>query len=360
MGNLSKNSNWKRLHDEKSMQRNISHHDWLRAKRRSFEGVPKNERRLKSEMQTLFYDYLKIRVPKVLSLIDNYESVLKFIQELQDAYRNKKKVFVLMNSMESFTGDGLIILLSNVVLFKSANIPFNGDYPKKKDVRERLMRTSFYDALYKFNYANESHYDLTKKDFFTHANKNVDSDLTARLIAHNSYYLWDEERRCTGVQRIFLELMQNTNNHASLKQGEKHWWLHVSKADNPKRLCFSFIDYGMGIFESLANKDVKSKFFRWAEKMLPILNPKDHCVLLQAILNGTFHSTVTNKSYRGKGLPGIFNTFVKHKISRLIIITNDVFSEASCGKFLNINHKLNGTFVYFEVDATCQNLPKAA
>lgn len=360
MGNISKNTNWKLSHDSKLSQRNISHRDWLKAKRRSLEGIPKAERRLLSQMHTYFFDYQKIRVPKILSLIDNYEEVLKFIQDLQKAYKKKRKVFVLMNGMKSFTGDGLIILLSNVVLFKSAKIPFNGDYPKKKDVRERLMRTSFYDALYKYDYANDSHYDLTKNDFFTHANKNVDSDLTARLISHNSSYLWNEERRCTGVQRIFLELMQNTNNHASRQQGEKHWWLHISKADNPKRLCFSFIDYGMGIFESLAHKDFRSKFYRWSEKMLPILNPMDHCSLLQAILNGTFHSTVTNKPYRGKGLPGIYHTYESQKISRLIIISNDVFSEASSGIFLNINHKLNGTFVYFEVDANCKNLPQVA
>lgn len=350
----------KQHHDNKSLRRKVAHRDWLKAKRRSQLGVPKMERRLMTELKTRFYDYQKIRVPQNLSLIDNFEEVLAFIQKLQLAYSKKKKVFVLMNSMKSFSGDGLIILLSNVVLFKSSRIDFNGNYPKRKDVRDKLLQTSFYDALYKYNYANESHYDLTKNDFFTHANKNVDSDLTARLIAHNSSFLWGEEKRCTGVQRIFLELMQNTNNHASRKQGEKHWWLHVSKADGPKRLCFSFIDYGMGIFESLAKKDAKSKFYHWVEKMLPILNPEDHCALLQAILNGTFHTTVTSKSYRGKGLPGIYNTFKKNRISRLIIISNDVFAEASSGIYINLNNRLNGTFVYFEVDATCQNLPKAA
>lgn len=354
------NKQYKANHDNSLYERKITHRDWLKAKRRSLQGLSKDERRAIIEMRTVFFDYLKIRVPKCLSLIENYEEVLKFIQELRDAYRKRKKVFVLMNGMKSFSGDGLIILLSNVVLFKSAKIKFNGNYPREKSVKEHLLKTSFYDALYNYDYAKESQYDLTKNDFFTHANTSVDSELTSRLIAQNSSFLWNEERRCTGVQRIFLELMQNTNNHASRKQGEKHWWLHVSRAENPKRLCFSFIDYGMGIFESLAKKDVKSKFYHWFEKMMPILNPDDHCSLLETILNGTFHSTVTNKPYRGKGLPGIYNTFVKHKISRLIIITNDVFAEASNGIFNSINHKLEGTFVYFEVDETCHNLPKVA
>ena len=322
----------KKRHDRSLLNRRITHSDWLKSKRQSLLGVPKIERQARAELATKFFDYQKIRVPKVLSLIENYEEVLKFIRELQNAFSKRRKVFVLMTSMRSFTGDGLIILLSNVVLFKSSGIKFNGNYPSRKEVRERLVKTSFYDALYNYDYARESQYDLTKNDFFTHANTSVDSELTSRLIALNSTFLWNEERRCTGVQRIFLELMQNTNNHASRKQGEKHWWLHISKAENPKRLCFSFIDYGMGIFESLATKDVTSKFYHWFEKMMPILNPNDHCALLEAILNGTFHTTVTNKPYRGKGLPGIYHTFEKHKISRLVIITNDVFAEASSNK----------------------------
>ncbi len=351
---------YKQKHDNALLRRQIDHREWLKAKRRSLQGVSKEERRARAELATKFFDYLKIRVPKHMSLIENYEEVLKFIQELQDAFKKRRKVFVLMTGMKSFSGDGLIILLSNVVLFKSAGIMFNGNYPREKEVRERLLKTSFYDALYNYNYAKESQYDLTKNDFFTHANTSVDSELTANLIARYSPFLWKEERRCTGVQRVFLELMQNTNNHASPKQGEKHWWLHLSRAENPKRLCFSFIDYGMGIFESLATKDVKSKFYHWFEKMLPILNPDDHCALLEAILNGTFHTTVTKKSYRGKGLPGIYNTLVEHKISRLIVITNDVFAEASKNEYCSINHRLNGTFVYFEVDDTCRSLPKAA
>lgn len=344
--------------DFSSLKRRIVHLKWLKSKRRFFLGKSLLERRNFAELKTKFYDYHKIRVPRVLSLIDNYEEVLKFIQDLQNDFSKKKKVFVMMNRMKSFSGDGLIILLSNVVLFKSAKIKFNGNYPREKGVRERLLKTSFYDALYSFNYDVNSHYDLTKNDIFTHANNKVDSDLTSQLIAQNSVYLWNEERRCTGLQRVFLELMQNTNNHASKKQGEKLWWLNVSKAENPRRLCFSFIDYGMGIFESLATKNASSKFFHWVEKIIPFVNPTDHCALFESIMNGTFHTTVTNKSYRGKGLPGIYNRFQKHMISRLIIISNDVFADASNNIYTEINNQLNGTFVYFEIDATCQNLPK--
>ena len=61
---------------------------------------------------------------------------------------------------------------------------------------------------------------------------------------------------------MYLELMQNTNNHASLKVfGEKHWWLSVNYDKDNNKVKFSFVDFGMGIFKSLENKNSKSKIY---------------------------------------------------------------------------------------------------
>lgn len=151
--------------------------------------------------------------------------------------------------------------------------------------------------------------------------------------------------------------MQNTNNHASRNAGEKYWWLSVSKANNPKRICFSFIDYGMGIFESLATKGTEDKFFGWFDKMKQICLPERHHQVLNKMMTGEFHRTVTGKSYRGKGIPGIYKQIERNAITRLITISNDAFANATAGDFHHLEHPLSGTFVYWEVDVNCNNLP---
>lgn len=330
---------------------------WKKLRRRQYLGVCKWKQQQRKRLLTDFWEYKKIKAPENLSLIHDTEEMLHFINQLSKAYESRKKVFIRLNGVKHISGDGLIILLSNVAQFKSARIDFNGDFPKDKSVYNSLLKTSFYDAIYNKNYLKNGHYDLTKNDIFTHAQKNVDADLTAGLIEENSPFLWGEKRRSMGLQRIFIELMQNTNNHASHTLGDKLWWLNVTRKHNPKTLCFSFIDYGMGIFNSLSTKTEKDKFYGWITKVIPFFNPEDHNVLLEAMLQGRFHKTVTGKYYRGKGLPGIYNQLNKNSISNLIIISNDVYANVKNNNYIKLRNTLEGTFVYFEVDSTCNNLP---
>ena len=331
----------------------------IKRKRALAQGVCKEELKWRNIYKRKFYDYIKIPAPDNLSLIDNTESVLHFISRLRECFEKKKKVFINLSRVSNISGDGILILLSNLVLFKTRKIKFNGNYPKDKKTRNKLEKTCFYDAIYNFNYAEESKYDLTKNDIFTHAQKNVDSQLTADLITKNSAYLWGEERRCTGLQRVFLELMQNTNNHASKTIGDKYWWLNMEKKKDPKRICFSFIDYGMGIFKSLDNKPITDKLYDWVKKISPWCNPQNHAELLKNIFEGTFHKTVTGKEYRGKGIPGIYNRLKTGYISNLVLISNDSMGKPNEDKYEILDNKLNGTFVYIEIDAQCKNLPLA-
>lgn len=346
-----------RIRERKLIRLRRKKNYWQKISRRQNLGVSKWDLNQRKRLIKDFWDYQKIKAPKKLSLISNPEEMLSFINQLSRAYEARRKVFIRLKQVKNISGDGLIILLSNVAQFKSAKIDFNGDFPKDAIVNRKLQETSFYDAIYDKNYLSNGNYDLTKNDIFTHAQKNVDADLTASLIEENAPFLWGEKRRSMGLQRIFIELMQNTNNHASHTLGDKLWWLNVTRKHDPKTLCFSFIDYGMGIFKSLSSKSPKDKFYGWISKVLPLFNPDDHAILLEAMLQGKFHKTVTGKYYRGKGLPGIYNQLMKHSISNLIILTNDVYADVKNMKYVKLDNTLEGTFVYFEVNEECNNLP---
>lgn len=145
--------------------------------------------------------------------------------------------------------------------------------------------------------------------------------------------------------------MQNTNNHANIdSEGQKHWWLSVNHLKDKRTVSFSFIDYGVGVFKNLENKPRKSKFWGWKEKMGIKYMFADNRDLLKLILEGKLHETVTDKDYRGKGLPGIYDSLQKNSITNLVIITNDVYAVPSKNQYVKLNKNFNGTFVYWELN----------
>lgn len=325
---------------------------------RNAQGVPLLVRKQKNEYHRLYWSYEKIKAPKQLSLIENPEEVLYFVNKIYQAYQAKHKIFVILKDVEYLTNDALVLLLSAVMKFYEKHIAFNGDKPYNKEIAKIIQESGFFDIVSNGSkkYVDSNGYNINRSTMYTHAQKNVDAELTAELIANNSKYLWGEERRCQGVQRIFIELMQNTNNHASQKRGEKFWWINVTKKENPNMLCFSFIDYGMGIFNSLKSKTPSEKFYGWIDKIAILCNPFNHSEVLHQMLLGNFHETITSQYYRGKGIPGIYHEFIKNAISRLIVISNDAYADASANKYFNLSNELKGTFVYFEVSEECKNI----
>jgi hypothetical protein len=233
-----------------------------------------------------------------------------------------------------------------MIKFKANRINYNGDFPSNIEALNQLKRSGFFLYLYKKIDEKET-YTLKGTAFHTHAQKNVVSELTAEIISEYSKIIWGETKRCPGVQRTLLELMQNTNNHASQnKQGEKHWWLSVQNLSENK-ISFSFVDYGVGIFQSLEDKKQNSKFFNWKAKLEKIIKHETNAELLRLILDGTLHRTVTKQAYRGRGLPGVYQVFVRNQISELVIISNNVVANVSKNQYHTINDNFNGTFVNF-------------
>jgi hypothetical protein len=170
-------------------------------------------------------------------------------------------------------------------------------------------------------------------------------------MAEASITIWGEKRICKGLQRTLLELMQNTNNHADIEEkGAKHWWLSVNHDKRNKKVSFYFVDYGVGIFESLKSKPAGNKWFGWFEKLKEKILHGGNEDILRLLLNGEMHKTVTGLPFRGKGLPGIKETLDRKQISGLLIISNNVYADAGKQKYLRLSNQFSGTFVTWELN----------
>lgn len=304
--------------------------------------------------------YVKMTAPPVFSFLENPDGVIAYIAGLEEQFNKRAKVFVVLKDVEHFDYAAIVVLLAIMVRFKSHGVDFNGNVPKAEGPRSLIMRSGFFSNLGK-TYDIAARYHISEDDthrIHTHAWKNVDAKLGDDIITRSSQKVWGEKRRCPGVQTTLIELMQNTNNHAEIgKQGEKHWWLSVYHPKDERRVCFSFIDFGVGVFTSLANKPADSKFYNWAAKLAARVKYGDNADVLRLILAGELHQTASKKSYRGKGLPGIAELTRQNELSALHIVTNNVYCSYDKEAYRILNTSFNGTLVTWEITQENGSLP---
>lgn len=312
-----------------------------------------NQQRNVSTQQWVGYKI--IRAPKIFSLLANTEGLLSFINAVDACFKKKKKVFISMRDTTLISHDAIVVLLSKLIQFKTSKIDFNGDFPRDVNSRWALNNSGFFEHLYQDIDSQEA-YTFNRK-IYTHANKNVNSLLSSKIIEEASEKLWQEKRRCPGLQRVFIELMQNTNNHASFhKKGDKYWWASIVHNKQENKVCFSFIDYGVGILDSLKNKE-SGKFARIINTINGVFRPNNNAEILKLLLEGKIHELIKEQAYnRGKGLPGIMKAWRTNNISNLIIITNDVYANIVKNEYRLINNHLSGTFVYWELNSNNNNI----
>jgi len=292
-----------------------------------------------------------VSAPSNFSLVENAQEVIEFINYLDGLYSRRKPVFVNLTEVENLGYEIIVVLLAVMIKFKNRKIEFNGNYPLNETAKRRLIQSNFFKVLYNRNQKNTAINigNIKGNGIYTHIKKNVDSKLGSNLISQAAYTIWNEERACKGVQRTLIELMTNTNNHAGKTPGEKNWWLSLSCIEKDKKVIFSFVDFGKGIFKSLLEgKGTVEKWFKWYNELTGKYN---NAQILKMILSGEMHETVTGQSHRGKGLPGIYEASKLNSLSNLYIISNDVFADIGNNIYTKMSVNLNGTFVWWEINS---------
>lgn len=294
-----------------------------------------------------------VLAPAVFSFIKNTPEMIVFIEKVDTLWRKRRPVWIILRDVEEIDYGGILVLLSVMIRFKARGVKFNGDWPLSQVARDTLASSGFFTSL-GLSFNDRDHYKVgSLKGILTHAHRNVEAELTDRVLGKAAQIIWGKPARCQGAQRVFLELMQNTNNHASLAgRGEKHWWLAAHHDSNKHTVSFAFVDYGVGVFKSLRSKQAGDKFFGVLEKMLigfrDNLSASDADVL-KKILEGELHRTASRKYYRGKGLPGIKEALDRGWIANLHIITNKVRADVARGSFELMTRNFEGTFLHWEI-----------
>lgn len=339
----------------KKVKRSKKYNTWRKYRNRNINKLKKENRAVEIKRLNIkdkHKHFVTVKAPRNCLVNENTEEYIEFINKIENVLSCRKKVFLQMKDIENIDYGSIVILLSTLIKFKENGIDFNGQLPKDNKLKEIMINSNFFKHLKnkKTDEIIQDKYNISIDGIKTHSGKTVDSVLSARIIENISKKIWGTKRELKSVQRILIELMHNTNNHAAIgATGTQHWWLSTKYMEQENKVCFAFLDLGVGIFENLNQKIDKKTKMLFKDIFSDIFIKNRNNEILEGIMKRQFQKTSTNQPFRGKGLPSIAKVVERKKVSNLLIITNDVIGKVSDDKYLSLKGSFKGTYVYWEV-----------
>lgn len=335
---------------ENRFKRKLAHKKWKRRiNKEAYQGKNKDDRKRINTIRREGKNTVTIKAPKNFSFIKYPKEAIEFTNKLEKLYLDRRSTFVNLAYIESLDHSAITVLASIARTFKIRNVRLNGSFPKNLELQRLFIDSDFF-KYFMNQPTHKIEYNIGQDNqMFTTKDAKVNPELGLVVMEQASMTIWNKQRTCKGLQRVLLELMQNSNNHANLNEkGVEHWWLSVNNDKDNNKVSFIFVDYGIGIFESLNKKSTKSKWYRWKDNLQDIFYP--NATIFEKLIKGDLHKTVTGEDFRGKGLPGIKQVLDRNQISELHIISNNVFANVPEDKYNKMPQHFNGTFVYWELN----------
>lgn len=337
-------------HSRKLAKRYGMYKKWKKYKLQSQQGKPKDYPKM------IVQGFKYIDIPSEFSFLSNTSEVLRIISKLRTLLEERNKTYINLKMVEILDNGAITILLSIMTEFKLRGIGFNGNFPKNKEAKLLLISSGFFEHLLsKVEYSifdKESKFAYGRENqIITKPGKKVISELAMQICVNASKTVGRPDEVNKGLYRTLIELMHNTNNHADYStEGKEAWWLTVHHDKVNSKVAFVFMDFGVGIFNSLKNKPIGNILYGAYKKLQEIFMYGTDDKILKAILEGELHKTYTNQLKRGKGLPGIFEVICRNQICNFQIITNNVCADVSKDEYRLIKCDFNGTFLYWEIN----------
>lgn len=285
--------------------------------------------------------YFPLNLPSVFSFHENPEGAIRFLRSIQNHSRNHNLI-LNFKLVEKISIDGIMALLATMGPLIQQGVVFIGNQPNNAVALEILRNSGFFD----FVKTGSRQTEKPRGKISQRTSMMVEADTAADLIRFGTAQIHGSTQQRKSAQTTLLECMANTQNHAAGADNtdfKEMWWAAVYADMERRRVCYAFLDTGVGIMRS----GVVSQFRRAYRKLF---RTHDHAKLLRHILEGKVESR-TGLEYRGLGLPAIRRRcLVQRGIHSLNIITNDVHADVARGEFRNLATHFRGTLLYWETD----------
>lgn len=284
--------------------------------------------------------YKNHSAPNEFSLVSNPEILIEYFNEAERILNEKRQIIFDISKIHTLTPDGITLLIAKINHESfHKGIKILGNSPDDLELKDLFIQSGFYTYVdEKSPRPNNNTNLLLHKETNNKVEPTIAKDACLLGIKHT----FNNEEIYEPLYNILIEAMQNTNNHASiLKKGYYDWWLYVYNDPKSKITSYSFLDLGVGIFESLPVRN-------WKESVKKFLQLNSNLDLVDKLFSGDISSR-TGKAERGKGMPQIYQCAQDKNIKEFIIISNDVYANLKTNQHRKLNTKFAGTMLYWEI-----------
>lgn len=287
-------------------------------------------------------DFSNYTAPKKFSFINNTHEVLKYFDEAERLFRRKIRLNLDISEIDELTPDAISLLVAKV------NDPhfhhgsgYIGGAPRNPELQKLFTQSGFYDFVQstvsnkKAQGGNLLHRERHYK---------VVPQIAQRAALTGMRHTFGNDVPYEPLYDVLIECMSNTNNHASSKVSKKcNWWLYVYSDPSTKISSYSFLDLGVGIFESMIVRNYIRNIMKgnllWK-----------NITFVDDLLSGKIQSRIEeDREIRGKGIPQIVEYSRLDTFKKFVIITNDVKIDLKTFEREQLDCDFKGTFLYWEI-----------
>lgn len=286
--------------------------------------------------------YWTVEAPSIFSIVNNPDEAMEFFANLE-LYSTRYNINLRLLDVKTLTTDAIAALIATL---RRMDINVRGDLPSNADAQRMLLDSGFFDYVSSAQQLPEA----KRGSIQQRKSKLVEPVVAKNLVHFGTKAIFGSSQKCTAAYSTLIECMANTRNHASGRNDNKKgrekrrppemWWATVYADAARKKICFTFVDTGVGIFRSVRIGLVR--------KIYDLIGGKEDTKILQDMLLGKVPSS-TRLSFRGKGLPYMNRLAVGKRITSLVIVANDVYGNVSSQTFEKLRTPFRGTLVYWEV-----------
>jgi hypothetical protein len=294
----------------------------------------KQEARSRRQFQT-------VEAPSVFSIVNNPDEAMRFFINLE-LYSSRYNINLDLSKVETLTTDAIAALIATI---RRLDVGMRGNLPGNADAQRMLLESGFFDYVSKTQELPK----VKRGSIEQQKSKMVEPVVAAELVHFGTKGIFGSSQKCTAAYSTLIECMANTRNHASGRSDKKTpekrkppetWWATVYADAGRGKVCFTFVDTGVGIFRSVRLGMVR--------KIYNLFGGKNDADILRDMLEGKVPSS-TSLSFRGKGLPYMNRLALQKRLCSLVIVANDVYANVSSGQFEMLGVQFHGTLVYWEI-----------
>lgn len=281
-----------------------------------------------------------LKAPENFSLVLNTDEVIDYFNLVHKELYKGNRVLFDISEICTLTPDTIALQIAKI---KDSSFHHGsqiyGNEPINDDLKSLFVQSGLYDYV---SIKGPKPTNGNKLLLHKLTDNKVEPDIAKEACLLGLRHTFKNEEIFEPLYNILIEIMQNTNNHAGNIRGKYDWWLHVYNHPDSLKTSYTFLDLGVGIFESIPVKSFKRDF-------LNFFGFTSNLDLVPKLLAGEIRSRTTRPE-RGKGIPQVFDCSSDDTFDKFVLISNDICADLKSQTYRKLNSEFKGTLYYWSIN----------